>query len=67
MTQKEKDKLEGLVDKYSISTVIDFLANLCYGKAAHIHMLDGVEDGYKGQKWHDNGDALTNVIPKLED
>ncbi len=66
MTQEEKDKLEGLINKYSISTVLEALTSICYGKAEFIHMLDGVENGYKGQKWNNNGDALIQVIPLLE-
>lgn len=61
-----KDKLGDLVDRYTLSTVIETLANICYEKAEQIHMNHPDQDS-NGQIWQDNGDALANVFPKLED
>jgi hypothetical protein len=65
-TQEDKDKLEGFIDKYTLSTVLEVLASICYEKAEHIHMNWPDQDS-NGQIWHDNGDALAHALLKLED
>lgn len=44
MTTKQKDELEQLIDKASLSTVLFALADICDEKANHIR-----------ENWQDNG------------
>ena len=47
MSDSDHDILEELVDQHSLATVLEALATICYGKAAHLR-----------ENWQDASSAL---------
>jgi hypothetical protein len=56
------DALEALIDTYSLSYVIDLLAEVCSAKADHL--VANWQDDDAGEAWDNNAERLMTVAHK---
>ena len=65
MVERElQDELEQLLDKTTLATVIELLANICILKAEHLRT--NWQDDKTAKCWDQDGLKLTKLASKLE-
>jgi hypothetical protein len=57
------DHLESLIDKYSLESVLDTIAGICYEKEDHI--LASYDDVALAKTWGADGDRIARILGKI--
>ena len=57
-----RDEIEAMVDKESVVTVLELLADVCYLKAEHLR--DNWQDTQSAKVWDKTGDAIMKLSAK---
>jgi len=56
-------QLETLVDSFGLSTILDYLTNICHEKATHIR--ENWQDEQLAKTWEKDGKIIDNAASKL--
>ena len=63
MNQELQDSLEKLIDKHSLSEVLEAMSHICWEKAGHLEA--NWQDKVSADVWRKTGDRLQTQVGKV--
>jgi hypothetical protein len=65
MDQEDEEKLEALIDQYSLTDVLASLVDICYGKAEHL--ASDWQDETAAKSWEQDAKIIDRIVSKVRD